>query len=79
MPNFIPFVEEFGKIVYNPNMFNGEIVLVITGVATKEDFLKESYEATLGQRGTKYRVVKASVAGDVTVMDKKFSDFFSKY
>lgn len=79
MPNFIPFVEEFGKIVYNPNMFNGEIVLVITGVATKEDFLKESYEATLGQRGTKYRVVKASVAGDVTIMDKKFSDFFSKY
>jgi len=75
MPNFEPFKEEFGETIYNSDMFNGKILLVITGVATKEDFMNFSYKVSLGQKGTTYYVVRADVAGDVSTMDKKFSIF----
>jgi len=78
MPNFEPFIEEFEKTIYNPAMFNGEVLLVITGVATKQDFIQNAYEATLGQRGTTYKVVNASVVGDVKDMDNKFREFIEQ-
>lgn len=77
MPNFEPFKEDNGKIKYNLNMFDGSIKLVITGVATKADFISNSYTTSLGQGGTTYHVVKVSVVGDVTEMDRKFCDFFN--
>ena len=73
MPDFMPFHEENGVYHYNENMINGNIKLVITGVATKEDFIKYSYKTALGQKGTVYYVVDANKIGDVEKMDKKFS------
>lgn len=71
-PNFVPFKEKDGKYLYNEDLFNGKIKLIITGVATKEDFLNHGYLTTLGQKGTTYNVVKANIAGDIQLMDKKF-------
>ena len=53
-------------------MINGKIKLIITGVATKEDFIKNSYKTSLGQKGTMYYVVKANQIGDIKEMDNKF-------
>lgn len=78
MPNFEPFIEEHGKTIYNPAVFNGDVLLVITGVATKQDFIKNAYDATLGQKGTIYLVVNASIVGDIVEMDSKFKDFFNQ-
>lgn len=73
VPDFIPFTSENGKYHYSENMINGDIKLVITGVATKEDFLNHGFRQTLGQKGTSYQVVKVLVAGDIDDMDNKFS------
>ena len=72
MPEFVPFVQVNGKYYYSQNLTNGDVKLVITGVATKEDFLNYSYIASLGQRGTTYNVVNAIDIGDVDAMDFKF-------
>ncbi len=72
MPEFVPFCEEDGTYYYDKNMINGNIQLVITGVATKEDFIKNSYKTPLGQKGTIYYVVDANKIGDIVEMDKKF-------
>lgn len=72
MPDFKPFVLKGGKYYYSDKMFNGEIKLIITGVATKEDFIKNGYKKTLRQKGTMYKVVDAKIIGDITEMDKKF-------
>lgn len=77
MPDFKPFIEEYGKTIYNPAMFDGGIKLVITGMATKQDFIDYGHLATLGQRGTTYQVVDAKIAGDVADMDRKIIDFFN--
>lgn len=71
-PDFIPFCEKGGKYYYDQNMINGKIKLIITGVATKEDFIKNSYKTSLGQKGTMYYVVKANQIGDIKEMDNKF-------
>ena len=73
MPNFTPFVYANGKYHYAKSMINGEVKLIITGVATKEDFLKYGFRLSLGQKGTSYQVVKAIDAGDIDMMDYKFS------
>ena len=75
MPEFFPFsYEDGGKVVYNKKMIDGSIRLVITGVATKEDFLKNGRNSSLGQRGTTYHVVDISKIGDITEMDKKIKE-----
>lgn len=78
MPDFKPFNLVEGKYRYNTDMLNGKIKLVITGVATKDDFLKHSYLTSLGQYGTTYHVVKAFLVGDITEMDRKFNDLSLK-
>ena len=72
MPDFCHFYEKDESYHYNQNMINGTVKLVITGVATKEEFLKYSYETSLGQHGTRYSVVDAKKIGDVSCMDEKF-------
>ncbi len=72
MPQFIPFCEKDGVYHYGENMINGNIKLVITGVATKEDFINFSYKTTLGQKGTTYYVVDVNKVGDIVEMDNKF-------
>ena len=58
MPEFTPFGNQFK--------------LIITGVATKDDFLRYGYTKSLGQRGTTYKVVDAYKIGDIHTMDIKF-------
>lgn len=74
MPDFIPFVIKNGKYYYSQNMTNGDIKLVISGVATKDDFLNYGYRKSLGQQGTSYQVVNAIDVGDIIDMDYKFSN-----
>ena len=73
MPNFNPFIFVNGKYYYAKNMINGDVKLIITGVATKEDFLKYGFRQTLGQKGTSYQVIKNLDVGDIDAMDYKFS------
>lgn len=72
MPDFSPFEYKDGKYIYSQKMINGDVELVITGVATKYDFIKYGYEKSLGQRGTTYKVVDAKTIGDIYEMDEKF-------
>ena len=71
MPSFEPFVAGEGKFVYDRE-FLDRTKLIITGVATKEDFEKYARVGSLGQRGTQYLLVPAKKAGDVDRMDQKF-------
>lgn len=72
IPEFIPFVEENGKYLYNSEMINGTIKLIITGVATKDEMMNDSFCGSLGQRGTTYHLIDAIKVGDIFDMDKKF-------
>ena len=71
LPSFLPFVNKNGKLYANTDMFNGKVKLIITGVATKEEFKQKSFVTSLGQIGTNYYVVKASDIGDIDIMDIK--------
>ena len=77
MPNFEPFSYKDGKYVYNKKLVDGTIKLIITGVATRQDFIRHAYKGTLGQRGTTYLLVPAKMAGDIDEMDKKFKSIMS--
>ena len=72
MPSFEPFSYKNGRYVYNKELLDGSIKLIITGVATKKDFIDHSYTGSLGQRGTTYLLVPANLAGDIDEMDRKF-------
>lgn len=72
MPDFEPFEYRDGKYHYSDKLFSGTSKLIITGVATKEEFIKHGYTKSLGQRGTTYQVVDACLVGDLNVMDNKF-------
>ena len=76
MPEFEPFEYHDGKLIISNKFFENKINLVITGVATKDDFINNGYTASLGQWGTKYNVVSASLIGDIITMDQKFNDIF---
>ena len=77
-PKFNPFEHDH---TFNDNLLNGNIKLIITGVATKEEFQKHSYIGTLGQNNTQYRLIKAKLVGDIKDMDAKFANIMapSKY
>lgn len=68
------FIHEYTEDYYSQNMTNGDIKLVISGVATKDDFLNYGYRKSLGQQGTSYQVVNAIDVGDIIDMDYKFSN-----
>lgn len=74
MPDFAPFVYSNGQYYYSQNLINGDIKLVITGVATKQDFIDYSYSKSLGQKGTTYSVVDVKIASDVMAMDSKITN-----
>lgn len=78
MPDFEPFEIKDGKYHYSDKLITGEVKLIITGVATKEEFLKYGYKKSLGQRGTIYQVVDVSIIGDISKMDEKFKDIISE-
>lgn len=73
MPDFEPFIFENGQYHYTKDITDGKLKLIITGVATKDDFIKLGYRKSLGQKGTSYQVVNALDIGDISVMDSKFS------
>lgn len=75
LPEFYPFSFETEKAVYNKKMIDGTIRLVITGVATKQDFIDFGRNSSMGQKGTTYHVVDVLKIGDVKVMDEKFKRF----
>lgn len=72
MPNFEPFLYIDGKYRYNEKLLKKDAKLVITGVATREDFIKNGFTGDLFQRGTKYFLVYAKLVGDIDTMDEKF-------
>lgn len=74
MPEFEPFVYKEGKVLISNDFLDNKTSLVITGVATKNDFVLNGRTASLGQWGTKYNVVSASMIGDLIEMDNKFND-----
>lgn len=74
MPDFNPFYYRDGRYYYSDKLITGEVKLVITGVATREEFIKFGYEKSLGQKGTTYQVVDAIQIGDVKDMDDKFKN-----
>lgn len=80
VPEFRPFAfGENGMPCLNEEMVNGEIKLIITGVATKKEFLEYGYTGSLGQRGTKYHLLDVMVAGDVSTMDNKFFNLKNRF
>ena len=74
MPNFEPFVYKNGKYYYSNKMINGDIKLIITGLATKKEFINYGYKKSLGQFGTTYQVVDAIKVWDIDAMDQKFNE-----
>lgn len=75
MPEFTPFEENSGQYSFSKKLFNNESLLVITGVATKDEMENNFQYKSLGQQGTTYRTVEVMTAGDIDEMDKKFEDF----
>ena len=73
IPEFVPFVMENGNYCFNSNMVNGAIKLIITGVATRDEFKNNGFTGSLGQYGTTYHLVNAADVGDIYDMDYKFN------
>ena len=74
LPEFIPIKCKSNGCFYNSDMFNGNIKLIITGMATKDDFIRYGRRATLGQKGTSYLVVDVLKVGDIESMDNKIAN-----
>lgn len=74
IPSFPPFIQKGEEYYYSQNMIDGDVKLIITGVATREEFNEHMYEQSLGQEDTVYLVVDADLIGDVDVMDMKLNE-----
>ena len=66
-----PLIEINNKFDINPELYNGTTKLIISGCATKEEMIKHSIIGTLGQKGTKYNLIKVEFCGDISIMDIK--------